>query len=326
MSNIDESKALNFVDEGSSEIMQLIQEHKYNISMIKSRQLLEYMIRCLSDKFEIEGDNISRLIEELLQNKIITEGSAENYQRIFMLSNSAIHNNDNNSYNARTSIDLLREEVEIFADILNTVTKKTAPIRIERNSAMGNSTMGDSTTFHSNMENSRSNRNKVNTDDNSTKSSEEGVAMLDPSSIAAKINRSRNKSAKKRRTINMARLALTFAIPVVVIIVIIGLFVFVRNTFTKGSSKKATTTVAVTTTAVVETTTTQAETTAASKVYVTTSALNVRSAPSTDGEKIATLPAGTTIEYVEAYDNNWAVINYNNARAYVASQYIKVKE
>lgn len=321
MSNIDESKALNFVDEGSSEIMQLIQEHKYNISMIKSRQLLEYMIRCLSDKFEIEGDNISKLIEELLQNKIITEGSAENYQRIFMLSNSAIHNNDNNSYNARTSIDLLCEEVEIFADILNTVTKKTAPIRIERNS-----TMGDNTTFHSTMENSRSNRNKVNTDDNSTKSSEEGVAMLDPSSIAAKINRSRNKSAKKRRTINMARLALTFAIPVVVIIVIIGLFVFVRNTFSKGSSKKATTTVAVTTTAVVETTTTQAETTAAPKVYVTVSALNVRSAPSTDGEKIATLPAGTTIEYVEAYDNNWAVINYNNARAYVASQYIKVKE
>lgn len=63
-----------------------------------------------------------------------------------------------------------------------------------------------------------------------------------------------------------------------------------------------------------------------STIYLTTSNLNVRSAPSTEGTKLATLPVGSEIEYIKAYDNDWAVINYNGAQAYVSSKYIKAKQ
>ena len=57
-------------------------------------------------------------------------------------------------------------------------------------------------------------------------------------------------------------------------------------------------------------------------VYKTTSSLNVRSEPSTAGQKLGLLEAGTIIDYVEDYDDEWTVINYNGTQAYVNSQYL----
>ena len=68
---------------------------------------------------------------------------------------------------------------------------------------------------------------------------------------------------------------------------------------------------------------TMAPTTAA-PVYKTIDNLNVRSQPSTDGNKLATLPAGTVVEFVRVYENDsdWTVIIYNDQEAYVASRYL----
>ena len=68
-----------------------------------------------------------------------------------------------------------------------------------------------------------------------------------------------------------------------------------------------------------ETTSAQATTTK----YITTTKLNVRSSPSKDGDLLATLNVGVSVEYVGAQDANWAIINYNGGQAYVASAYIK---
>ena len=57
-------------------------------------------------------------------------------------------------------------------------------------------------------------------------------------------------------------------------------------------------------------------------VYKTTSSLNVRSEPSTAGEILGLLESGTIIDYVEDYDDEWTVINYNGSTAYVSSQYL----
>lgn len=57
-------------------------------------------------------------------------------------------------------------------------------------------------------------------------------------------------------------------------------------------------------------------------VYKTTSSLNVRSEPSTAGERLGLLEAGTIIDYVEDYDDEWTIINYNGTQAYVNSQYL----
>ena len=52
----------------------------------------------------------------------------------------------------------------------------------------------------------------------------------------------------------------------------------------------------------------------------------MRSAPSTDGPKLTTLAAGTEVEFVKTYDNEWSIIHYQGAQAYVSSKYIKAKE
>ena len=48
----------------------------------------------------------------------------------------------------------------------------------------------------------------------------------------------------------------------------------------------------------------------------------MRPEPSTSSERIGQLHAGVTVEYVRAYDSDWAVILYNGHEAYVASQYL----
>ena len=66
----------------------------------------------------------------------------------------------------------------------------------------------------------------------------------------------------------------------------------------------------------------QEETESSGPVYRTTDVLNVRPEPSTSSERIGQLNAGVTVEYVRAYDSDWAVILYNGKEAYVASQYL----
>ena len=57
-------------------------------------------------------------------------------------------------------------------------------------------------------------------------------------------------------------------------------------------------------------------------VYRTTAKLNVRPQPSTEGEPIGQLNPGATIAYIRAYNEEWAVIQYGDQEAYVASRYL----
>lgn len=59
--------------------------------------------------------------------------------------------------------------------------------------------------------------------------------------------------------------------------------------------------------------------------YITKSNLNIRSSPSLEGDKIATLPKGSEIQFVKDYNNDWAVIEYNGSHSYVSKKYIQPK-
>ena len=61
-------------------------------------------------------------------------------------------------------------------------------------------------------------------------------------------------------------------------------------------------------------------------VYTTSSSLNVRETPSTSGKLLTTLPAGTVLDYVGSYNDQWTIINYNGTQAYVATQYVTASE
>ena len=98
----------------------------------------------------------------------------------------------------------------------------------------------------------------------------------------------------------------------------------------RADHPKETTAAEVTTEAPAETTTeapeTEAPETAPVMIYTTRTSLNVRSAPSTDAELLTTLPAGTVLDYVGAYNDEWSIINYDGGQAYVSTKYVDVQE
>lgn len=119
---------------------------------------------------------------------------------------------------------------------------------------------------------------------------------------------------------------LKIVIPILAIILIISIVRLVRADHPKAATAAAETTTeapAETTTAAPETEATEPEPV---MIYTTTSSLNVRSAPSTDAELLTTLPAGTVLDYVGAYNDTWSIINYNGGQAYVATRYVDVQE
>ncbi len=119
---------------------------------------------------------------------------------------------------------------------------------------------------------------------------------------------------------------LKIVIPILAIILIISIFRLVRADHPKETTAAA----EVTTEAPAETTTAAPETEATEPapvlVYTTKTSLNVRSAPSTDAELLTTLPAGTVLDYVGAYNDSWSIINYNGGQAYVSTKYVDVQE
>lgn len=57
-------------------------------------------------------------------------------------------------------------------------------------------------------------------------------------------------------------------------------------------------------------------------VYKTSTVLNVRAEPSTTATIRGQLSEGVTVDYVEQYDDDWSIINYEGSKAYVATQYL----
>jgi len=252
------------IQQGVRDTERLIGQKQYNLSMIKARQTLEYMVKHLAKRNSISDADLMDLIDELYQKNVISKATCEHYHKIRIIGNKAAHDEDNNAYNANTAYHLLSQEVYVFANDYSTRRRRA------QTSSAGSRRKAESETSFS------------------------------------------------------AYTLLKILIPVLAVILVIALVRMIhpgdKKTTTAASSAAITTTAAAATTAAP--TTTAAETTAAAKVYKTTTSLNVRSAPSKDGDKLATLPAGTVLEYVSAYNDEWAVINYNGGQAYVASQFI----
>jgi len=62
--------------------------------------------------------------------------------------------------------------------------------------------------------------------------------------------------------------------------------------------------------------------TAAPAVYKVAKNVNVRPQPSTEGTPLATIKAGTQVEFVREHDDKWSVIMYNGQEAYVSSEFL----
>lgn len=253
---------------GVKDAEQLIGKKEYNLSMVKCRQTLEFMVRLLADKACLVEGDLNVTIDALYQGKWISKTTCDHYHKIRMIGNKAVHEDSNSAYDANQAYHLLSQEVYTFSNEYKTRRHRPAPStpsRSRRASRKGRASHGFS------------------------------LSQTDIIRILA-------------------------AVLCIVVVVLVIQFLAPR----KDRTKKETTPVMTTQMSIPETTAspeTMAQTTPAA-VYKTSSDLNVRSQPSTSGSKLGKITAGTVVDYIGPENDDWAIINYNGQKAYVASQYL----
>lgn len=139
-----------------------------------------------------------------------------------------------------------------------------------------------------------------------------------PSGRSQSSSRSRKRQAAKGPAFSVHTLV-KLMIPILCVILLMCIIKLINPA--KSETKESTT--APTTTESVTATVPMVPTSAAPPViYKTNTVLRVRPQPSTDGEPLGLLANGTQVEYLEAYNEEWAKIMYDGQEAYVSSQYL----
>ena len=104
------------IRQGVAEVEKLIGKKQYNLSMIRARQTLEYMVEALLPGRDTAGADLNDKIELLYKNKLISLNTRDHYHKIRTIGNKAVQEGDNNAYNATTAYHLLSQEVYTFAN------------------------------------------------------------------------------------------------------------------------------------------------------------------------------------------------------------------
>ena len=125
MANVDTSNSWEKIQKGVKETERLIGQKQYNLAMVKARQTLEYMVRCLGEKACIVDGDLSSTIDELYLGKWITKTTSEHYHKIRILGNKAIHEGSDNAYDANQAYHLLSQEVYTFSNDYRTKRRPT---------------------------------------------------------------------------------------------------------------------------------------------------------------------------------------------------------
>ena len=92
---------------GVRETERLIGQKNYNLAMVKARQTLEYMVKCLCERYGILETGLLEMIDALYSAGKISKTTCEHYHKIRTIGNKAIHEGDNSAYNANQAHHLL---------------------------------------------------------------------------------------------------------------------------------------------------------------------------------------------------------------------------
>ena len=94
---------------GVRETERLIGQKNYNLAMVKARQTLEYMVKCLCERYGILETGLLEMIDALYSAGKISKTTCEHYHKIRTIGNKAIHEGDNSAYNANQAHHLLSQ-------------------------------------------------------------------------------------------------------------------------------------------------------------------------------------------------------------------------
>lgn len=286
MNNTDNPGASSWdkIQNGVRETERLIGQKKYNMAMVKARQTLEFMVKCLCEKSGILEGSLIDMIDALFEEGLISKTTCEHYHKIRTIGNKAIHEEDNSAYNANQAHHLLSQEVYTFANDYNDKRKKAATPRTRSEAPRGSRAASSGGGGSSNG----SRRRRA----HSSGPSIELASLIKPILLIA--------------------------------IIIVLIFIIKMIHPGKKETPAATTKAVVTETIPFPTKAqTEEESTAAAVMYKTTDTVNVRSAPNTDTARIGVLAPDTEVEFVGDQDDRWCIIKFNGADAYVVKEYLK---
>ncbi len=328
------------IQAGVHETERLIGQKKYNMAMVRARQTLEYMVRSLCEQAGIEDGSLIDMIDALEQNGVIDKTTYEHYNRIRMIGNKAIHEDDSSAYNANQAYHLLSQEVYTFAN--GTTAKRAA-----RRATSADSPRTSGRSSESGSAGARRERaydpDRPERSERPERGERSGRAARDemedeeerPVRTARSSGRSgsgpRRKSAGRGAAIDPS--AIIKPLLLIAIIVVLSVIIRLLKPVDKPAPQPESIE-AVETEEIPEETEpeeTEPEETEAQPVKYrvnTEGGVRIRSTPSTDDENniLVKLDNGAEVDYLRDQDDKWAVILYNGNEAYVAKQYISPAE
>lgn len=293
------------IQNGFQDTERLLGQKRYNECMIRARQTLEFMVKCLCERFDIMEASLVDMIDALYENEIISKTTCEHYHKIRIIGNKAVHEEDNLAYNAGQAYHLLSQEIYTFANDF-TGKKKRQPSRQREDGP-------------------REAREDGASRDTRSRASRGGSPARGSSARAAGSGTARRRRARSSGpNIDPASL-LKILIPVAVIIILI----FIIRLVNPGDKDTAETTapiqvetIAPETEAITEAPSEESQ--APAKRYRTSDTLNVRSEPSTSASKLGQLAPGTEVEFLEDHDDTWAKIAFEGKEGYVSKEYLEL--
>lgn len=135
MARADGQNRWDKIQTGVKDTERLIGQKDYNSAMVKTRQTLELMVKILAERAAIaDTSDLMTLIDMLYQNRWISKTSCEHYHKLRMIGNKAVHEGDNNAYNANQAYHLLSQEVYSFTSDYGNVPRGTSLRQASRGS------------------------------------------------------------------------------------------------------------------------------------------------------------------------------------------------
>ena len=278
------------IQQGVNETERLIGQKQYNMAMIKSRQTLEVMVKCLAEKALIlDGSDLQEMIDQLYETKWISKTTMEHYHRIRILGNKAVHEGYANAADANQAYHILSQEVYAFSNDYNPRRRRTASTSSNRTSGRSSAR---STSSRSRTGSSTARRRK-----------------------------------KKSPAEDILRILVPIICVVLLILIIRALLPSGDTKETQPQTTAPSESVTMESTpanadALAPDDTTQENTQPQAAVYRTTATLNVRTEPSTSASILVQLPPDTEVNVTGTYDSQWTIINYDGQDAYVATAYL----
>ncbi len=127
MAKIDNQGIWDKIQKSVQETERLMGQKKYNLSMIKARQTLEFMVKLQCDKAGIVESDMDTMIRELYGSKSISKSTAEHYLAILAIGNKASEEGDNSAYNANQAYHILSQETYAFVNADKSVRPQRKP-------------------------------------------------------------------------------------------------------------------------------------------------------------------------------------------------------